>query len=139
MTFLCALALVFLGEVNSPRNSIEWTKDSLEVVKQNVEKKKAVLVDVRSEEEWNKGHIEGAVFLPVTSLRAKGGAPKEIEKKLPDKKLIVYTYCVVGMRSKTAAFPLGKHGYEVRPLKPGYDDLLKAGFAKATSNAEKAK
>lgn len=115
---------------NSPRSQVQWTKDTLEVVKANVEKDEAVLIDVRSEQEWNKGHIEGAIFLPVTSLRAKGGNRKELEKKLPQKK-ILYTYCAIGMRSKTAAFPLAQHGYEVRALKAGYDDLLKAGFKKA--------
>jgi len=111
---------------NAARNRIEFTKDSLKVVRENVEKNKAVLVDVRSEKEWQQGHIEGAIFLPVTSLR-KGGDPKMLAKKLP-KKRILYTFCMVGMRARTAAFELEKHGYTVRALKPGYEDLLKAGF-----------
>jgi rhodanese-related sulfurtransferase len=129
MTLTFAFASVLLLAVNSPRDSLQHTKDSLELVRQNVEKGKAVLVDVRSEQEWNQGHIEGSVFVPVTSLR-KGGDPKLLAKKLPKKK-ILYTFCVVGMRSKTAAFALQKHGYTVRALKPGYEDLLKAGFQKA--------
>jgi rhodanese-related sulfurtransferase len=64
----------------------------------------------------------------VTSLR-KGGDPKALAKKLPKKK-VLYTFCVVGMRAKTAAYELGKHGYTVRAVKPGYEDLLKAGFKK---------
>jgi rhodanese-related sulfurtransferase len=114
---------------NSPRNSVEWTKDSLKVVQKNVAAKKAVLVDVRNEEEWKKGHLEGSIFLPVTSLR-KGGDPKVLAKTLPKKK-IIYTFCVVGMRSKTAAYYLEKQGYTVRALKPGYDELVKAGFKQA--------
>lgn len=127
--------LAFFG-ANSPRASIEFTKDSLDVVKQNLAKQKAVLVDVRSEQEWNKGHIEGSVFLPVTSLR-KGGDPKQIAKKLPKKK-ILYTFCVVGMRAKTAAYVLEKQGYTVRVLKPGYDELLEAGFKKGKSKTQSA-
>lgn len=88
-----------------------------------------MLVDVRSTEEWNQGHIEGSVFVPVTSLR-KGGDPKKLAKTLPRKK-VLYTFCVVGMRAKTAAYELGKHGYAVRAVKPGYEELLKAGFKKA--------
>jgi rhodanese-related sulfurtransferase len=114
---------------NAARNTVEFTKDSLKVVQANVEKEKAVLVDVRSEKEWQQGHIEGSIFLPVTSLR-KGGDPKMLAKTLPKKK-ILYTYCMVGMRARTAAFELEKHGYTVRALKPGYEDLLKAGFKKA--------
>jgi rhodanese-related sulfurtransferase len=129
MSLFYTLALVSLLSVNSPRDQIEHTKDSLKTIKSNVASGKAVLVDVRSEQEWNKGHIEGSIFVPVTSLR-KGGEPKKFAKVLPKKK-ILYTFCVVGMRSKTAAYELGKHGYTVRALKPGYDELLEAGFKKA--------
>ena len=131
MPILYLLALVFFGEANSPRSKVEWTKDTLEVVKQNIEKEKAVLVDVRSEQEWNKGHIEGAIFLPVTSLQSKGNDPKQLEKKLPKDKTI-YTYCVVGMRAKSAAYSLEQAGFNVQALKSGYEELLKAGFKKAT-------
>lgn len=128
MSLVYLLAVVSLLSVNSARSDVEFTKDSLKVVKKNVAAKKAVLVDVRSIQEWNQGHIDGSVFLPVTSLR-KGGDPKILAKTLPKKK-ILYTFCVVGMRAKTAAYELGKHGYTVRTLKPGYDELLKAGFKK---------
>ena len=137
MHILCLLAILALGQVNSPRASVDWTKDSLDVVKKKIEKEEAVLVDVRSEQEWNKGHIDGAVFLPVTSLRSKGNDPKQFEKKLPKDK-IIYTYCVVGMRAKSAAYSLEQAGFNVRALKPGYDDLLKAGFKKAESTTTPA-
>ena len=131
------LAIVALLGANSPRASIEFTKDSLEAVKKNVSAGKAVLVDVRSQEEWNKGHIEGSIFLPVTSLR-KGGDPKKIAKLLPKKK-VVYTFCVVGMRAKTAAYVLGQQGYKVRALKPGYDELIEAGFKKGKNEPKAGK
>jgi rhodanese-related sulfurtransferase len=41
---------------------------------------------------------------------------------------IVYTYCAVGYRSLRAAKILKKYGYDVRPLKPGYEELSKSGF-----------
>jgi phage shock protein E len=126
---MISLFAALLLAANSPRGNIEFTKDSLKVVQDNVAKKKAVLVDVRSEEEWKQGHIEGSIFVPVTSLR-KGGDPKALAKTLPQKK-IIYTFCVVGMRAKTAAYELQKHGYTVRALKPGYEELVKAGFKKA--------
>jgi phage shock protein E len=112
------------------RYSIEFTKDKLAVVKKNVAEGKAVLVDVRSQQEWNNGHIEGSIFLPVDSLRKKPD-PKMLAKKLPkNKKTIFYTFCVVGMRAKAAAIKLEQHGYTVRVLKPGYDELLEAGLKK---------
>ena len=122
--FILAVALMF--EANSPRDNIEHTKDSLEVIKKNVAEGKAVLVDVRSEEEWKEGHLEGSLFVPVTSLR-KGGDPKELAKVLPEKK-ILYTFCVVGMRAKQAGLILENQGYTVRALKPGFRGRMGATF-----------
>jgi predicted sulfurtransferase len=48
----------------------EHTKDSLKVIKENVDAKIAVLIDVREKSEWDKGHVEGAVFLPLSELQA---------------------------------------------------------------------
>lgn len=107
----------------------ETTKDTLPTVKKNVEDKKAVLVDVREKSEWDAGHIDGAIFLPLSEL--KNGVDKEkLAGKLPKEK-IVYTHCVVGKRCLAAAEVLEKLGYDVRPLKPGYKELLDAGFKKA--------
>lgn len=111
------------------RPSAEFTKDSIETIQKNVAGEKAVLVDVRSKEEWDEGHLEGSIFLPVTSLRKHSFDAKKVAKVLPKKK-IAYTFCVVGMRAKQAATILEKEGYEVRALKPGYAELIKAGFKK---------
>jgi rhodanese-related sulfurtransferase len=122
------LAVALILATAAERTPIEFTKDTLEVVKTNVAKKTAVLVDVRSREEWDKGHIEGSIFLPVDSLR-KDVDPKMLAKNLPKDK-ILYSFCVVGMRAKAAATKLEKYGYTVRALKPGYEELAKAGFKK---------
>jgi phage shock protein E len=122
-------AIALLAASNAERDSVEFTKDSLQVVKQNVDEGKAVMVDVRSQEEWDQGHLDDSLFLPVTMIR-KGKYPAAATKTLPKDK-VVYAFCVVGMRAKRAAIALGKQGYEVRALKPGYDELLEAGFKKA--------
>jgi peptide-methionine (S)-S-oxide reductase len=112
----------------SGRSNIEFTKDSLAVVKKNVAEEKAVLVDVRSEAEWNRGYVAGSIFLPDASLR-KNVDPKYLAEKLPKDK-IIYTFCVVGMRAKRVGKILEDHGYTVRVLRPGYEQLIKAGFKK---------
>ena len=130
------LTLLFaLQTGGSARPTVEFAKDKLEDVKKNVAAKKAVLVDVRSQEEWNEGHIEGSIFVPVTSLRKHSLDPKKLAKTLPKKKTI-YTFCVVGMRAKQAALILQQQGYKVRALKPGYEELVKAGFKKAEKKAD---
>ena len=105
---------------------LEHTKDSLEKIKELVEQKKAVLVDVRELVEWNAGHVEGAVFLPWRDLQDKFDEAK-LREKLP-KDAIIYTYCAVGYRSLRVGKIIAKFQYDVRPLKPGYDELVKAGF-----------
>lgn len=105
------------------------TKDSLETVKKNVTEEKAVLVDVREKKEWDEGHIEGSIFLPISALK-KGLSTEDLAKTLPEDR-ILYTFCVVGKRAITAGTILEKHGYEVRALRPGYKELVRAGFKKA--------
>jgi phage shock protein E len=45
----------------------------------------------------------------------------------------VYTHCVMGVRALKAARILEQLGYNVRPLKAGYEDLVTAGFKKAAN------
>lgn len=124
-----AMALCMFTITSTALAVKENTKDSLETVKKNVNEKKAVLVDVREKKEWDEGHIEGSVFLPLSALN-KGMKKEELAKILP-KDRILYTFCVVGKRAITAGTMVEKHGYEVRALKPGYKELVKAGFKKA--------
>ncbi len=105
------------------------TKDTLETVKQNIKDGKAVLVDVREQKEWDEGHIAGAVFMPKSKLDVEKEAA-ELAKKL-DKNKIVYTHCKAGRRALACGEILKKQGFDVRALKPGYEELLKAGFEKA--------
>jgi rhodanese-related sulfurtransferase len=126
---LYVLALGFVAIVSTAWAVEENTKDSLETVKKNVTDKKAVLVDVREKKEWDQGHIEGSVFLPLSALK-KGATKEELAKRVPQDR-ILYTFCVVGKRAITAGTILERSGYEVRALKPGYKELVKAGFKKA--------
>lgn len=139
MTTLFALALSILLAPAPPRATVEFTEDTLETVQKNIAKEQAVLVDVRSKEEWDEGHVEGAIFLPVTSLRKYAFDAKKLAETLPPKKdkLVFYTHCVVGMRAKEAAKILEREGYIVRALQPGYDELIEFGFKKAEPPAAK--
>ena len=103
-------------------------QDPLDQVKTEMAKKEAVLVDVREKTEWDEGHIEGAVFLPLSELR--DASKDSLSEKLPAKK-ILYVHCRSGGRARTASGMLKKLGYDARPLKAGYEDLKSAGFAPA--------
>lgn len=134
--FLLLAFTIFLAPGDA-RPSAEFTKDSLDTVKKNIAEKKAVLVDVRSQEEWDEGHLKDSIFLPVTSLRKHSFDEKRVAKTVPKKK-ILYTFCVVGMRAKQAATILERHGYAVRALKPGYEQLVEAGVEVEKGEAEPA-
>ena len=105
------------------------TKDTLEKVKENVKSGKAVIVDVREQNEWDEAHLKGAIHIPKSKLEVA----TEVEallKKIPKDK-VIYTHCRAGRRALACGEILKKHGYDVRPLKPGIQELLDAGLEKA--------
>ena len=124
-----ALALLAVA-ISAPLHAIEFTEDSLKEVKAAVDAKKATLVDVRSQKEWDKGHVAGAVLLPVTSLEKDLDA-KKLAQALSKKKQY-YIHCAVGIRATRAGEILEEQGYQVKVLKPGYQQLIEAGFKKAS-------
>jgi rhodanese-related sulfurtransferase len=118
------LGLVF-GTVSGTAVA-EHTKDSLDSVKQAVQAQKAVIIDVREPDEWQEGHLADARLLPLSALE-RGVPPQELAKILPKDK-IIYCYCLAGGRCEEAASMLKPLGYDVRAIKPGYPQLVKAGF-----------
>lgn len=107
----------------------EHTKDTPAEVKNAVADGKAVLIDVREAEEWKDGHLVAAKSLPLSDLN-KGQAGDKLKAVAPAGK-IVYLHCAAGGRCLKAAELLKDQGYDIRPLKPGYEALLKDGFEKA--------
>ena len=107
----------------------EHTKDTPEVVKQKLKAKTAILVDVREVEEWNEGHLDAAILWQLSDIN-DGPSMGDLKAKFGDKE-IVYLHCRSGGRVLLAAEKLKDKGYDIRPLKPGYEALLKAGFKKA--------
>lgn len=124
--FFSAVSIFVL--VSSAR-AAEHTKDTLDEVKKAIADDKAVMLDVREKSEWNAGHLKDAKLLPLSELQA--GAKAEDVSKIVPKDKVIYCHCRAGVRCLKAADELKKLGYDVRPLKSGYEDLLKAGFAKA--------
>jgi phage shock protein E len=128
LTATCAVVVLLIGGPVAGL-AAEHTKDSLATVKERLKDKSAILVDVREQKEWDEGHIQDAQLVPLSKLKVEAEAEK-LTKDLPKEK-IVYCHCGAGARALTAADILKKKGYDVRPLKDGYKDLIKAGFPKA--------
>jgi rhodanese-related sulfurtransferase len=66
---------------------------------------KHVLVDTREDNEWDKGHVQGAVHL------SRGIIERDIETQYPDKGTPLVLYCGGGFRSALVADNLQKMGY----------------------------
>jgi molybdopterin/thiamine biosynthesis adenylyltransferase/rhodanese-related sulfurtransferase len=82
-----------------------------------------LFVDVREQDEWDEGHIPGAVHVPRGHLESK------IEAAAPDKAQPVVVYCAGGSRSAFAAKTLEELGYEtVASLAGGFTDWKRSGF-----------
>ena len=67
-------------------------------------KRGAVIVDVRSPQEYAGGHIRGSVNIPLNDLQRQ-------LKRLPDKQKPIITCCASGMRSASAKSILRSQGY----------------------------
>ena len=65
-----------------------------------------VILDVRTQQEFESGHISGATCIPNETIKTDPPA------LLPDKKQTIFVYCRTGRRSKEAAQKLTDMGYE---------------------------
>ena len=82
-----------------------------------------VLVDIREDNEWNAGHVAGAVHL------GKGIIERDIETSIPDKNATLVLYCGGGFRSALAADALQQMGYaNAISLDGGWRALQGSGF-----------
>jgi rhodanese-related sulfurtransferase len=130
MTTRTTLAAIVLALLAAPftlaDKPLTHTKDTLDVVKENLKAGKAVIVDVREEDEWKESHLAGAIHLPQSKLKVASELA-ELVKKLPKDK-VIYTHCLAGGRSLACGEILKKQGFDVRPLKQGTKELLKSGF-----------
>ena len=64
-----------------------------------------IILDTREQDEFDEGHIAGAILIPYTEIENKA------EEMLTDKDKLILVYCRSGRRSKIAAESLSKLGY----------------------------
>jgi rhodanese-related sulfurtransferase len=84
---------------------------------------KFILVDVREDNEWARGHLPGAVHL------GKGIIERDIEQTVPDTGTKLILYCGGGFRSALVAENLQKMGYtNVESMDGGWKGWLDAGL-----------
>ena len=79
---------------------------SQEKAKEMMDTQEVIILDVREQDEYDSGHIPGAVLLPVGSIDEDTAT-----EVIPEKDSTVLVYCRSGNRSKTASSALAELGY----------------------------
>lgn len=116
----------FLKVVNEARDKVR--EITIEQARERLAKNaKAVLLDVREDGEWQRGHAKEARHL------GKGVLERDIEKMFPDTNTEIIMYCGGGYRSALTAEVAQRMGYKnVASLIGGYKGLVQANWPMAT-------
>ena len=72
---------------------------------QILKKQKAVVIDVRTPEEYDKKHFEDAINIPIYEIEL-------VENRIKDKEELILIYCKSGQRSEIAKQVLMQNGYK---------------------------
>ena len=79
---------------------------------EDVPEAQALILDVRDPKEYKRGHVQGALNLPLDNIRGRmNELPKEKE---------IWSYCFVGQRSYYAARALSQYGFNVKNISGGF-------------------
>ena len=102
----CALSKAKEDTAKESSSKAAYHKISAEEAYEMMVSQEVVVVDVRTWEEYDGGHIENAVLVPNESIGS------EMPETLPDKEATLLIYCRSGRRSKDAAQKLLALGYQ---------------------------
>ena len=105
LTLILAMLLLLTG---CGGKNVEKTYQQItqEKAKEMMEAQDVIVLDVREQDEFDSGHIPGAVLLPVGTITKATAA-----SVIPETDSVVLVYCRSGNRSKTASRALVKLGY----------------------------
>jgi len=98
---------LYTGRVSPSSGEDGWKTITPETAKARMDSGDALtILDVRTQEEFDGGHVPGALCLPVENITADTAAAA-----LPDKAAEILVYCRSGRRSAEAAKTLAALGY----------------------------
>jgi len=103
------LAVMFLtacGQDKENNQGAVYVNITAEEAKQIMDAEEGyIILDVRTQEEYDQGHIPGAILIPNTEIETRA------EAELTDKDQLILVYCRSGNRSKQASEKLVVLGY----------------------------
>ncbi len=103
---LTMLLLTACGQNKAKNQEAVYVNITAEEAKKIMDSQEGyVILDTRTQEEFEEGHIPGAILIPYDAITEKA------ETMLTDKNQLILVYCRSGRRSKLAAEDLVKLGY----------------------------
>ena len=109
LAFILIAAVILLTgcSIGGTGNSASYHQITQEEAKEMMTKDDGhIIVDVRRQDEYDEGHIPGAVLIPNESITDKQ------PEQLPDLSQVILIYCRSGRRSKEASQKLADIGYQ---------------------------
>ena len=119
-TFLLAMSLLFLLACQQKSNFTTVTSDEFNRI---INTDSVQVIDVRTELEYSKGHIHGAMNINVLNDKFDS-----IANAFLSKNKTIAVYCKSGRRSKIAALKLTKAGFHVYNLDKGIKGWTESGY-----------
>ena len=106
LLLLAVMMLTACGQDKENDQGAAYLNITAEEAKQIMDTEEGyIILDVRTQEEYDEGHIPGAIVISHEEIKEKA------EEVLPDKDQLILVYCRSGRRSKIAAEALAALGY----------------------------
>ena len=106
LLLLAVMMLTACGQAKENDQEAVYVNITAEEAKQIMDREEGyIILDVRAQEEYDQGHIPGAILIPDTEIETQA------EEVLTDKDQLILVYCRSGRRSKLAAEALVELGY----------------------------
>jgi rhodanese-related sulfurtransferase len=122
ISFLILAAISGCISTTKPPEKAQYTDVSVQQAKEMIDRGEVFILDVRTQEEYDAGHIKNSTVIPLQVL------DKRLNELPRDKKILVY--CMSGIRSAQASQILVNNGFkEIYNMKGGITDWTNAGYA----------
>ena len=114
--------LIYYTQIQLPGTKISYGDITVEQAKILIESKPSLtILDVRTQEEYDSGHIEGVILIPISELEDR------LDELSKNEEMLVY--CRTGNRSSTAVNVLRANGYtKIFHMKNGITAWTQAGY-----------
>jgi len=124
IAFVSILLLAILSgciTTTKPPEKVQYTDITVQQAKGMIDRGEVFILDVRTQEEYDAGHIRNSTLIPVQVI------DKRLNEIPRDRKILVY--CRSGHRSTQASEILAKNGFkEVYNMKDGIEGWVNAGY-----------